>query len=349
MLTTKYNFDNNLIKASYNKNISEAKNEWVVISKDIKDDKSGLCICQRHVKHIIYMYNLKTKLTIMVGSKCAKKFEMQRQILPCNIIRKILSNNLIKGSYEIIDNIIIYSNNIEKQFQKYYNDLIENNCKNKDKLIIIKNEIKELIDKYELNYLNLIYINLINKIATIEQQLLKEQQLIKEQRILKEQEIIKQWTMIRKQEQQKNELILEQKTVKEQQKDQELLKEQLYIIRHQELFKIIKENRIYNVKTHTIEKLKTQRQGDFYNYNVSKYKCLTLDDCYKYIDQYKLQIKENVYWKKLIGLSIDKIYCIKNNIDLLYNECVIIKLEILFNKNIINTYYNSIIELKLLE
>ena len=76
---------------------------------------------------------------------------------------------------------------------------------------------------------------------------------------------------------------------------------------------------------------------------------MTLDDCYKYIDQYKLQIKENVYWEKIIGLSIDKIYCIKNNIDLLYNECVIIKLEILFNKNIIKTYYNNIIELKLLE
>ena len=52
----KYNFDMNLIKASYNKNLEDAKKEWVLIGKDAREEQDGLCICQHKVKHIIYYF-----------------------------------------------------------------------------------------------------------------------------------------------------------------------------------------------------------------------------------------------------------------------------------------------------
>lgn len=166
----KYNFDKNLIKASYKKDLYGAKREWEKICKETRENQDGLCICQRKVKNIIYMYNPKTKLTIIVGSTCAKKFELNdAPQLPNNILKKILSKSLEKGNYEIIDNIIKYSNNIEDEIIKYYNDKIiyfeniyfeKKNNYSSQNLIKINNEIKDLIDTYSLKYLDKIYENL---------------------------------------------------------------------------------------------------------------------------------------------------------------------------------------------
>jgi len=163
-MATKYNFDRNLIKASYKKDLYGAKREWQILTKETREREDGLCICQRKVKHIIYMYNPKTKLTIIIGSKCAKKFELNdAKPLPNNILKEILSKSLEKGEYEIIDNIIRYSNNIEEQIIKYFQNKIDS-INNQNKLLDIQNEIKELIDVYSLKYLNNIYETLNNKI-----------------------------------------------------------------------------------------------------------------------------------------------------------------------------------------
>lgn len=169
MATTKYNFDRNLIKASYKKDLYGAKREWQILTKETRKRQDGLCICQRKVKHIIYMYNPKTKLTIIIGSKCAKKFELNdAKPLPNNILKEILSKSLEKGEYEIIDNIITYSNNIEEQIIKYFQNKIKSINNNQNKLFEIKNEIKELIDVYSLKYLNNIYETLNSKIIKID-------------------------------------------------------------------------------------------------------------------------------------------------------------------------------------
>jgi hypothetical protein len=71
------------------------------------------------------------------------------------------------GDYEIIDNIIIYSNNIEEQFITYFENKIDDND-NQNKLLEIQNEIKELIDIYSLKYLNNIYETINNKLIEIQ-------------------------------------------------------------------------------------------------------------------------------------------------------------------------------------
>jgi hypothetical protein len=117
------------------------------------------------------MYNMKTNLSIIVDSQCAKKFELDKaKLLSNNILREILKNNLLKGDYETINNIIIYSNNIQEQFIKYIEDKIENN-NNKFKLLEIQNEIKELIEIYSLKYLNNIYEIINNKLIDIDKKI----------------------------------------------------------------------------------------------------------------------------------------------------------------------------------
>ncbi len=48
-------------------------------------------------------------------------------LLPNDILKELLKTNLEKGEYEVIDNIITYSNNIEEQLQKYFENRIKNN------------------------------------------------------------------------------------------------------------------------------------------------------------------------------------------------------------------------------
>ena len=71
---------------------------------------------------------------------------------------------LIKGEYIIINNILEYTNNIQSQLIKYIRNYYENNIKNLEKLKILYNDIKNLINKYDLKYLQDIYQELTDKI-----------------------------------------------------------------------------------------------------------------------------------------------------------------------------------------
>ena len=164
MNNSKFKFTNNLLKASNSDNIDNAINEWCNIYEEKRNKLDGLCICGRKVKNIRYMYNSKTQLTISVGLTCADKFELKNNKLNNKIIKDILKNNIIKGEYENIDNILLYSNNIKQQlyekikteYNNYYNNYFE-----LKKLYRIVNDI---IDNYNFNILDDIKVLLLNKI-----------------------------------------------------------------------------------------------------------------------------------------------------------------------------------------
>jgi hypothetical protein len=172
----KYKFDINLLKASFSQIIENAKKEWNIIYEEKRENNDGLCICQRKVKNIIYMYNIITKNTIIVGSTCCKKFNMSNNILNNKILTNILKNSLTKGEYTNIDNIITYCQSVEEQllnyFQTNFEKIIENIEKNTleedryfssysyccQELKSLSTDINELIQSYNLNYLDNIYI-----------------------------------------------------------------------------------------------------------------------------------------------------------------------------------------------
>jgi hypothetical protein len=117
----KYNFDQNLLKASSSNSLQEAKKEWVKVCDEKRTNKDGLCICQqKNIKNVEYFYNVKTKLTIIVGSVCCKKFDFSVDKIKNKILEDILKNNILKGEYEVIDNIIEYTNSVEEQLIEYF-------------------------------------------------------------------------------------------------------------------------------------------------------------------------------------------------------------------------------------
>uniref|UniRef100_A0A6C0EFJ4 Uncharacterized protein n=1 Tax=viral metagenome TaxID=1070528 RepID=A0A6C0EFJ4_9ZZZZ len=89
-----YKFNENILKLSLNANIDNAKLEW---EKILEDKNDGLCICQHKIKNIIYMYNILTKKTIMVGSRCYKKFNFNNTTIKSKILKDILKKNLLAG------------------------------------------------------------------------------------------------------------------------------------------------------------------------------------------------------------------------------------------------------------
>lgn len=181
----KYNFDNNLLNASYSKELDIAKKEWKFICEEKRNITDGLCICQRKVKHVIYMYNIKTRKTICVGSICHKKFNMENSKVN-DILSNIFKNFLEKGEYIIIGNVVTYCKTIQTElirlFENKY-EYIKNGfcCKNKwdngyileeknyvpNDLIELSKKIDILIKEYELEYLQDLYLEIHNKINEI--------------------------------------------------------------------------------------------------------------------------------------------------------------------------------------
>jgi hypothetical protein len=170
----KYKFNTNLLKASYSQELENAIKEWNIICDEKRNINDGICICQRKVKNVIYLYNIKTKNTIIVGSACYKKFNMKNEKLSNKILSEILRNSIIKGEYTNIDNIITYCSEVQEQLLTYINTEYTNNISNIEKLKELSIVIKDLIHQYNLDYLvdiNLLITNKLDELVKEKQQL----------------------------------------------------------------------------------------------------------------------------------------------------------------------------------
>jgi hypothetical protein len=186
-MSAKYNFDTNLLKASSSPNIDEAKKEWVILlNEKIKDN--ALCICQRKVKIVTYLFNTKTHLTIIAGTTCCKKFNMTTENITNNLYSKILIDNLKKGSYLHIDNIVKYSDDIQIQLQYYLEEQLEIKSRilhraiksgdnefftelGLNKLVNLRKKIEDLKSLYSLEYLNENITNIDSKIIDFKEKI----------------------------------------------------------------------------------------------------------------------------------------------------------------------------------
>jgi hypothetical protein len=177
MSKAEYNFNKNLLKASSCNSLQEAKTEWVEVYEEVRINKDGLCICQRNkLKFIKYFYNVKTKNTIIVGSKCCKTFDFNANKIKNKILKEIIKNNILKGEYQIIDNIIEYTNSVEKQLIEYFEKYTLS--KNISELKKVTEDIKILIYEYKLNYLLDIY-NILTDLINLREKEKEEEEKLK--------------------------------------------------------------------------------------------------------------------------------------------------------------------------
>ena len=199
----KFKFETNLLKVSESKDFETAKKEWQFIFKETRNERNGLCICQRcKLKHVNYMYNVKTQHTIIVGSTCHKRFQLAN-IEANEILSDIMKKHLKNGDYEIIENVVIYSNSIEEELiNRFRIEFYEFSNLEKDRwdngrvikpseyvpknLVELSKNVKLLIDNYELLYLQEIYSMIRQKIDEIyaKKKHLKTQNFLKSRNII---------------------------------------------------------------------------------------------------------------------------------------------------------------------
>lgn len=152
----KYKFDQHLLELSRSKNIECAAKEWLFVEKDKR--KGSLCICQHKIESINYMYNSYTKYLIIVGDGCFKKFGLSKKPIDNPLLREVFQDILMtKGEYEIIDDILEYTKHIQMQLiQRIQNEYVKhkNDMVNLAKIL---DNIKDLLEKYDLNYLHVLY------------------------------------------------------------------------------------------------------------------------------------------------------------------------------------------------
>lgn len=145
----KYKFEENLLKASHSKTFDEALKEWKLILKTVEPpDSKRLCICQRKVRNINYMYNIKNQNTIICGSKCCKKFCFTLNTLDNKTLLMILVKNLKKGDYENINNILLYCDEVKEQLISWFEEQIFYNSNDNTFLYSLLSDISNLIDEY---------------------------------------------------------------------------------------------------------------------------------------------------------------------------------------------------------
>jgi len=160
----RHKFKINLIKASCGENYEEAVKEWEII-QDFKG-KNGLCICQRKINNIIFMFNIVNKNIIMVGTKCYKKFNLQINEMNNNAFKKILKSIFKKGEYKIVDNVVEYCNLAKEKLLKHFTEKI-NELWCQEYLKKLLSDVDNLIKEYKLNYLEDIRVLISDKLKEI--------------------------------------------------------------------------------------------------------------------------------------------------------------------------------------
>jgi hypothetical protein len=168
MSESRYKFDAHFLKLSRSDDLHMAKTEWRIIYREEREERTGLCICQHKIKNIIYMYNIFTKYTISVGSTCYKKINCEIINFNNSIFRNVMNKMIRKGKYKIINNILEYTNNIQAQLIKYIKNKYKKNIANTEKIKKLNGEIHDLINKYDLKYLQDLYDEINKQIVCAE-------------------------------------------------------------------------------------------------------------------------------------------------------------------------------------
>lgn len=151
-----YKFKEHLLKLSKSKSLNRAIKEWVIVSQGKSTYKNNVCICQHKIKNYTLMINPITKHAMYVGDTCSKKFKKNKTGNYCcndelqNKVNDIFSNGNL--GYEIIDDILVYSNEIVIGLTAWTAKQ-SNKAKNIDDLYKLHYDLIDLIENKYMGFL----------------------------------------------------------------------------------------------------------------------------------------------------------------------------------------------------
>jgi hypothetical protein len=240
-----HKFSEHLLHLSENKDIEEAKKEWEYVCEQTLDQQTGHCICQRKIKYVVSMFNIRTFQTISVGSTCYKKFDFK----PADISQalKIVIDMLRKkGEYALINDFHQHVLNNEQIVIEYYQAEYRANMYNIAEMIILKEHVYYLITNIKIMYLQ--------ETLTIIETRIEELQEKERQRELDRQERKRLQVIQREQELQR---LQEWKERKQLQEEQERKKQAKQKKQEEQIKQLTSEYNKYYNNSSMLEQLKT--------------------------------------------------------------------------------------------
>jgi hypothetical protein len=179
-----FNFKNNLIALSENKEYNESIKEWQQLTTLKKSD--GRCVCNAVIKNIIYYRNVKTFNIITSGSSCTHKFLKIIKKAKENKINKKIINHINSIEYLNIDDLIKYSKECEIEYIKEEEELIKQKQRIEEEELIKQ---KQRIEEEEL---------IKQKQRNEEEELIKQKQRIEEEELIKQKQRIEEFNKLNK-------------------------------------------------------------------------------------------------------------------------------------------------------
>lgn len=156
------NFDKNLVEASNNKNLIEAKKEWEFF-KEEKCDEKKTCICNHKIKNVKYFLNTINGNIICCGTICCKKFNFDITIMSNKTLEKIFKLKSPYNEYKQFTNIQEYLDYAKNELVSFMIKEIQNSKFNN--LIFLLENIVNINKNYELTifdtYIDVIKIKII--------------------------------------------------------------------------------------------------------------------------------------------------------------------------------------------
>jgi hypothetical protein len=146
-----WNFNQNLLHLSENTELELAKQEWVMICREDRDEMDRLCICQHKIKKVTYMYNQNTCHVITVGSTCVDHFPLMEDKMKPDIFQQFMKEFLLKGEYGTIENIFDYSQIVQQQLVDHFEKKMQ--TENLHILETLCSELRDIISRHKLVHL----------------------------------------------------------------------------------------------------------------------------------------------------------------------------------------------------
>jgi hypothetical protein len=151
-----FQFQHNLLRASSpkcNSDLDAAIKEWCILPNDASPDGEQQCICGRSITNVTRMWNAGTKVTILVGTGCRKKFrKIAENATHGSVEQEDQMIDTKQGRYDSIINIDEYNLAVQLEHRESWDKLIDATTSAAIPDLYMK--LYELKHQYNLDYLD---------------------------------------------------------------------------------------------------------------------------------------------------------------------------------------------------
>jgi hypothetical protein len=159
------NFDENLLKASFNKeDLIEAKKEWLNF-RDEKCSEKKTCICNHKIQNVRYYINKNNGNIICCGIVCCNKFNMEQREMDNKTLEKILKLKNPYNEYKQFSNIQEYLDYAKDELNIFMSKQIETSKFNN--LVLLLDNINNINKSHGLDIFNIYIENIKLKLVEL--------------------------------------------------------------------------------------------------------------------------------------------------------------------------------------